>query len=113
MSKLIDQQALNAFVGEDQEMLDELTAVYGQVLSSDLEQLSQASEAGDCNRTAEIAERFQGRFECFSAAGLTGLAEELRSLAEEERLGEADKLVTDVCDGALALLDELRDLTDK
>lgn len=113
MTQLIDQQALTAFVGEDQEMLEELTTVYGQVLPSDLEQLNQATETGDCDRAAEIAERFQGRFQCFSATALTGLAEELRSLAEEERLGEADELVSDVCDGALALLDELRELSQK
>ncbi|MFN3189644.1 MAG: hypothetical protein ACE361_03890 [Aureliella sp.] len=113
MSNLIDQKALNAFVGDDQEMLDELTAVYGQVLPSDLEQLNQASESGDCDRAAEIAQRFQGRFQCFSATRLTGLAQELRSLAEEERLSEADELVSDVCDGALALLDELQALTEQ
>ncbi|MFK7735609.1 MAG: hypothetical protein AB8B50_06265 [Pirellulaceae bacterium] len=111
MGKLIDQTSLDAFVGNDTDMLVELTEVFGQVLPSDLQQLGEATESGNAEAMVHLATKMKERFDCFSAPGLSALASELQCLANEQQMDGLDELVQSISLGAVELLGELHDLS--
>lgn len=111
MGKLIDQHSLDAFVGNDTDMLAELTEVFGQVLPTDLQRLGEATESGNAEAMVHLAAKMKERFECFSAPELSALATELQDLASEEQMDGLDELVQSISTGAVDLLSELHDLS--
>lgn len=111
MTALIDSEALQDFVREDQDMLADLASVYTRLLPDGLARMEQAVENEDTVALGEIAQQMKGRFSYFFCPSLVEIAEELESLATKDDMDKSDELLESIRAGAVELVGELAELT--
>jgi HPt (histidine-containing phosphotransfer) domain-containing protein len=108
---MIDQKLLNEFLGEDKDLLADLSIIFARQIPDSMSRLILGMQQRDPILVHEAAHQMKSQFSYFFCEQLVSQTQKLEELGKQSELATAQPLVDQVHEGILELISELNQLT--